>query len=135
MAGGWWQNGLESPNVSGEPQGFRVIDIDSGQIESQYVALQESQSQLASWHIQAETGRYFINVFDASPETQVYIDDIGKLKPLNPFSDSAKWLSPHFYELSAENIEQITSKEVLSLTIVFEDGQTNWLELDCPAFS
>ena len=134
VAGGWWRNGLESPNVSGEPQGFRVIDIDSGQIRSRYVALQESQPQLASWYAQAEAGRYFINVFDASPGTQVYIDDIGKLQPLNPFSDSAKRLSPHFYELSSKNIEQVASKEVLSLTIVFEDGQTNRFEIDCPSF-
>ena len=134
VAGGWWRNGLESPNVSGEPQGFRVVDIDSGQIRSRYVALQESQPQLASWYVQAEAGRYFINVFDASPGTQVYIDDIGKLQPLNPFSDSAKQLSPHFYELSAKNIEQIASKEVLSLTIVFEGGQTNRFEIDCPSF-
>ena len=134
VAGGWWRNGLESPNVSGEPQGFRVIDIDSGKIRSRYVVLQESQPQLASWYVQAEAGRYFIYIFDASPGTQVYIDDIGKLQPLNPFSDSAKQLSPHFYELSSKNIEQVASKEVLSLTIVFEDGQTNRFEIDCPSF-
>jgi nucleoside-triphosphatase THEP1 len=98
---------LESPNVSGEPQGFRVIDIDSGKIRSRYVVLQESQPQLASWYVQVEAGRYFINIFDASPGTQVYIDDIGKLQPLNPFSDSAKQLSPHFYELSSKNIEHV----------------------------
>ncbi|MEC9257365.1 MAG: hypothetical protein VX541_02640, partial [Candidatus Poribacteria bacterium] len=101
---------------------------------SRYVALQESQPQLASWYVQAEAGRYFINVLGSSPRPQVYIDDIGKLQPLNPFSDSAKQLSPHFYELSSKNIEQVASKEVLSLTIVFEDGQTNRFEIDCPSF-
>ena len=134
VAGGWWRNGLKSPNVSGEPQGFRVIDINSGQIESQYVTLQEGQSQLASWYTQEETDRHFINVFDASPETQVHIEDIGKLQPLNPFSDSTKRLSPHLYELSANDIEQIASSETLSLTIIFENGQTNQLEIGCPSF-
>ena len=133
VAGGWWRNGLESPNISGEPQGFRVIDVTCGQIESQYVMLQESQSQLASWYTQAKSMRHFINVFDASPETKVHIENIGELQPLDAFSDSAKGLSPHLYELSANHLEQIGASERINVTIDFENGQTNQLEIDCSA--
>ena len=64
VSGSWWKNGLQSANVSGEPQGFRLIDITSDQIVSQYITILESQSQLADWYMQEEQDRYFINVFD-----------------------------------------------------------------------
>ncbi|MDP6746795.1 MAG: metallophosphoesterase [Candidatus Poribacteria bacterium] len=133
VAGSWWKNGLQSPNISGEPQGFRVIDVTSEQIESQYVTLEESQSQLAFWYSPVESGRHFINVFDASTETKVNIENIGELQPLDPFSDSAKGLSPHLYELSSSQLEQIGSSELISVSIEFENGQTSRLEINCPS--
>jgi hypothetical protein len=41
VAGSWWRNGLQSPNMSGEPQGFRIVDVTDGGIESRYVPLSE----------------------------------------------------------------------------------------------
>ncbi len=132
VAGSWWKNGLQSANISGEPQGFRVIDANSEQIESQYVTILESQSRLADWYTKVEQDRHFINVFDASVETKVMIENIGRLKPLDPFSDLAKGLSPHLYELSTNQLNQIGLSKKISISIEFENGQTNQLVIDCP---
>ncbi len=133
VSGSWWKNGLQSANVSGEPQGFRLIDITSDQIVSQYITILESQSQLADWYMQEEQDRYFINVFDASPQTKVEIENIGRLDPLDPFSESSKGLSPHLYELSKSQIAQIGSSERIGINIEFEHERTNQIRINGPA--
>ena len=133
VSGSWWKNGLQSANVSGEPQGFRLIDITSDQIVSQYITILESQSQLADWYMQEEQDRYFINVFDASPQTKVKIENIGQLYPLDPFLESSKGLSPHLYELSKSQIAQIGSSKSIGINIEFEHERTNQIRINGPA--
>ena len=84
-------------------------------------------------YMQEEQDRYFINVFDASPQTKVKIENIGQLYPLDPFLESSKGLSPHLYELSKSQIAQIGSSKSIGINIEFEHERTNQIRINGPA--
>ena len=126
VAGNWWRNGLDSRCSWGrEPQGYRLVDVcDRGTITSRYVALTPDQDEPAEAFRDPESGRRFVNVYDASPRTRVEVDGRGALSPIDPLNETSSHLAAHLYELP-EDFDQ----ERLSLCVTFEDGKIEDLEL------
>lgn len=102
VAGRWWADGLNSPAHGGEPQGYRVIDIDGdGSIKQRYVAIVPAQQRVADLFIHEDSGRRFVNVIDGAPDTRVTVDGLGELALIDPRADSSHWLPTHLWELPA----------------------------------
>ena len=127
VAGSWWKNGLDSRCGWGhEPQGYRLIEVDdNGAINSRFIAFVPEQNQPAEYYNHKVSGRRFINVYDASPQTTVEISDLGPLSPIDAGAASSAGLGTHLYELPA-NFDQCT----IEVHIAFEDGRVYDLVLD-----
>ncbi len=127
VAGNWWKNGLDSRTAHGrEPQGYRLIDIDNGTITSIYVPYSSDPELTAEYERRLESGRRFINVFDASPRTTVELDGTGLLDPIDPLAKSSIGLGAHLYELPLG----FDQKQV-DARVTFEDGRVHELTLEC----
>ena len=120
VAGNWWRNGLDSPCRWGrEPQGYRIVDVaDDGTITSRYVALTPEQDEPAEAFHDLESGRRFLNVYDASPRTVVEAQELGVLSPIDPLDTTSSHLATHLYELPAEY-----GQDRLSVSVTFKDGR------------
>ncbi|MDA0842190.1 MAG: metallophosphoesterase [Planctomycetota bacterium] len=118
VAGNWWRNGLDSPNQFGEPQGYRVIDVDSrsGEITNRYHAFQPHQDiEIAP---ATREGRRFVNVIDGGSAAVVHVEGVGRLSALDPWGQENKRLSTHYYELPEECPPE------MDVEVEFEDGRT-----------
>ena len=127
VAGNWWRNGLDSRCGWGrEPQGYRVVDVaGDGAITSRYVAYTPEQDEPAEVFRDAESGRAFVNVYDASPRTTVEVDDIGALSPIDPLDSSSSGLATHLFELPAE-----FDRDRVVAVVTFHDGRAENLVLE-----
>ena len=128
VAGNWWRNGLDSRTNGGrEPQGYRLIDIDdNGSITSRYVPYSSDPELTAEYEHRLESGRRFVNVFDASPRTTVELDGSGPLKAIDPLAESSIHLGAHLYEL----LDGFNDSEI-DAHVTFEDGRVHDLHLTC----
>jgi Icc protein len=127
VAGNWWRNGLDSRCGWGrEPQGYRVVDVDDdGSISSRYVAYTPEQDEPAEAFRNSESGRAFVNVYDASPKTDVEVNGLGTLEMIDPTDPSSKGLGTHLYELPAGfDLARV------AVRVSFEDGRVEDLVLD-----
>ena len=127
VAGNWWRNGLDSRCRWGrEPQGYRIVEVgDDGSITNRYVAYTAEQDEPAEAIRVAESGRLFVNVYDASPRTKVEAEGFGVLDAVDPLAPSSEWLGTHLYELPAE-----FDHARVSVRVSFEDGRVEDLALD-----
>ena len=118
VAGAWWRNGLNSPNThSREPQGYRLVEVGDGAITSRYMPY-AADDEPAEYFVRRESGRRFVNVFDASPRTAVEAEGLGRLEPVDPLAASSVGLSTHFYELPPG-----FDRRFVEVEIVFEGGR------------
>lgn len=119
VAGNWWRSGLTSRGPHGrEPQGYRVIDVDGdGTISNRYHAFIPGQDEEVELVRSPDGSRRFINVFDGSPSTQVEVEEIGTLTPIDPFAGSSHGLATHLWELPA------SSSGSVDVRVIFEDGR------------
>ena len=125
VAGAWWKNGLDSPNAhSREPQGYRLVEVAGGAITGRYIPY-AAEDAPAEYFVRRESGRRFVNVFDASPETRVEADGVGPLRPVDPLAASSAGLATHFYELPAG-----FDRTGVGVEIAFEDGRRQSAELE-----
>ena len=127
VAGNWWRNGLASRCGWGrEPQGYRLVEIeDDGAIASRYIAYTPEQDEPAEAFRDPESGRAFVNVYDASPRTEVAVDGIGVMDPIDPHDPSSKGLATHLYELP----DGFDSSR-MSVKLGFEDERVEDLALE-----
>ncbi len=127
VAGNWWRNGLASRCRWGrEPQGYRLVEVaGDGSITSRYIAYTPEQDEPAEAFRDPESGRAFVNVYDASPRTEVELDGIGKLDAIDPHDPSSKGLATHLFELPAD-----LDRHQLSVRVAFEDGCVEALDLE-----
>ena len=127
VAGNWWRNGLDSRCGWGrEPQGYRLVEVaDDGSIVSRYIAYTPEQDDPAEAFRDAESGRAFVNVYDASSRTKVEVDGIGALDAIDPQDSSSSGLATHLYELP-EGFD----RGHFPVYVTFEDGRVEDLVLD-----
>lgn len=127
VAGNWWRNGLDSRTAGGrEPQGYRLVNVDdNGAITSQYIPYSSDPESTAAYERRLESGRRFINVFDASPRTTVEVEGT-PMNAIDPLAESSIHLSTHLYELPAD-----FSSNQISARVIFEDGRVHDLDQTC----
>ncbi len=126
VAGTWWKEGLQTRGSFGEPLGYRLVEIDAAaNITSRFINFLPAQDEPAELFLHQPSGRRFVNVFDASPKTQVAAADLGILEPLNPWLEESCGLSTHFYELPIN-----FDRQGLDTIITFADGRVETLTLE-----
>ena len=121
VGGNWWRNGLDSRCGWGrEPQGYRLVDVsDDGVITSRYIAFSPEQDEPAEAFRDLESGRKFVNVYDASPRTVVEVQGLGVLSPIDPLDPTSSHLATHLYELPVD-----FDRNLVPLSVAYEDGRT-----------
>ena len=120
VAGDWWRHGLDSRCGWGrEPQGYRLVEVaDDGSITSRYITYTPEQDEPAEAFRDIESGRAFVNVYDASPRTEVEVDGLGVLGAIDPRHPSSVGLGTHLYELPAG-----FDNERFPVRVRYEDGR------------
>ena len=119
VAGNWWRNGLDSRAHGREPHGYRLVDVsEGGEINSRFVAFVVEQGEPAECYELEDSGRRFINVYDASPRTRVSVEGLGDLASIDPNAESSRGLSTHVYELPDG-----FDRGKVATKILFEDGR------------
>lgn len=127
VAGIWWKNSLESFNMDGSPQGFRVVEVQRDTITSRYQAVVPAQRRETGLHHLGDS-QWAVNVLDGSRETQVELVGEAPLPFIErPFYQGQvhSYRPGHVWELP-EGFDRMK----FAVKVRFEDGRTVEEELE-----